>query len=310
MFRYHFIGKLLVVLCCLFTIVDAKNGFDLKGSLIPVAEILRGGPPKDGIPAIDNPKFIKASRAIYLKNSDEVIGVNLGGITKAYPINILNWHEVVNDKVGSTFISVTYCPLCGSGLVFDAKVKGDALLFGVSGLLYNSDVLLYDKKTESLWSQLEMKAVTGKFRGTNLKVLPSLRTSWGNWKRRHPDTLVLSKETGFARNYSRDPYAGYESSRRLFFPVNKESGKYHSKERVLAVDLGRYKKAYPFVELNRTNQPTINDEIGGRKVKIVWDKASQSGEIFDSNGKKLPSFTLFWFAWYAFNSEGQVYQVN
>ena len=134
------------------------NGFDVGNASIPVDEILPGGPPRDGIPAIDNPVFMDAQKATFLSEDDRVIGIARHGITRAYPIAILNWHEIVNDRIGQESIVVTYCPLCGTGMVFAA---GSALSFGVSGLLYNSDVLMYDRQTDSLWSQLKMEAVSG-----------------------------------------------------------------------------------------------------------------------------------------------------
>ncbi len=311
-FSWFFSWSFLISLIALFSCgLFAKNGFDLKGSLIPEAQILRGGPPKDGIPAIDNPKFIKARQAYYLKNSDSVIGVKIGKIAKAYPIKILNWHEVVNDKIGSTYFSVTFCPLCGSGVVFNADIKGKKLTFGVSGLLYNSDVLLYDRDSESLWSQLQKRAVTGQYKSTQLKVIPSVRTSWFEWKKKNPNSLVLSRDTSFSRDYDRDPYKGYALEESLYFPVSKKSSAYSNKEMVFVIDFENNKKAYPFSELSKTGSTTIFDTLNGNKIKIIWDQKSQTAEaFFASTGKPVPSYNLFWFAWYAFNSDGKVYKVN
>jgi len=141
------------------------NGFDLSGALIPVRDIESGGPPRDGIPSIDDPRFVGASKASFLAPEDRVLGVAIEGEAKAYPVAILNWHEIVNDRSLDQNFVVTYCPLCGSGMVFVADVGERALSFGVSGLLYNSDMLLYDRNTESLWSQLLAKAVSGPLKG-------------------------------------------------------------------------------------------------------------------------------------------------
>ena len=150
---------LLKGLCGLFTFI-ALCGFDTSRHSIPVDDIYDGGPGKDGIPAILHPKFISAEEAdqTFLKKSDRILGIVQNGQAKAYPIKILNWHEIVNDRIGGASIVVTYCPLCGTGMVFDTKVNGRELTFGVSGLLYQSDMLLYDHQTESLWSQIKSEA--------------------------------------------------------------------------------------------------------------------------------------------------------
>ncbi|NIR48043.1 DUF3179 domain-containing protein, partial [candidate division KSB1 bacterium] len=149
-------------------LAQTKNGFDLSGSLIPPDEILAGGPPRDGIPAIDNPKFVSPSEADFLQPEDRVLGIDRNGVAKAYPIKIVNWHEIINDRFGDEAVVVTYCPLCGSGVAFSAEINAKATTFGVSGLLYNNDVLLYDRRTKSLWSQLMGKAVTGPLKAEEL----------------------------------------------------------------------------------------------------------------------------------------------
>ncbi len=131
--------------CSTKSVAQNKNGFDLKGALIPVNQIHGGGPPKDGIPSIDQPTFVLADEEDYLQNDAAVLGINYQGIIKAYPINILNWHEIVNDQFNQEPVVITFCPLCGSGMAFSASINGKAHTFGVSGLLYNSDVLLYDR---------------------------------------------------------------------------------------------------------------------------------------------------------------------
>ena len=169
-----------------------KNGFDLATAEIPPDDILRGGPPRDGIPAVHDPKFVPADAATFLAPDDRVLGLVVDETARAYPVRILDWHEIVNDRIGDTAFAVTYCPLCGSGVVFRANVGGEQLSFGVSGLLYKSDVLLYDLQTETLWSQLLRRAVSGELRGTRLQSLPVVHTTWRDWKTRHPDSQVLS----------------------------------------------------------------------------------------------------------------------
>jgi hypothetical protein len=147
------------------------NGFDLKGASVPVQAIERGGPPKDGTPAIDRPRFVPAARAA-LADADRVLGVARGGVARAYPVRILHWH-VVNDRIGDQALAVTYCPLCGTGVAFRARLADGDASFGVSGLLDNSDVVLYDRRTESLWSQLLAEAVSGPLKGTKLDPVPT-----------------------------------------------------------------------------------------------------------------------------------------
>ena len=184
-----------------------SSGFDFSRHSIPLEEIKDGGPGKDGIPAIMKPKFHSAKEAP-LKPQDRVLGLVLNGEAKAYPINILNWHEIVNDRVGGQNVVVTFCPLCGTGMVFDGTIAGKRSTFGVSGYLYQSDMLLYDHKTESLWSQIKREAVTGPMMGQHLTLLPSIHTTWANWRKQFPETRVLSEDTGHRRDYDRDPLCG------------------------------------------------------------------------------------------------------
>ena len=170
--------------------VPIINGFVLSNLTIKQEDIIKGGPTKDGIPALDFPNFIHSKEVTYIKATDKIIGVNFNGGQKAYPISILNYHEVVNDSIEDFKFTVTYCPLCGSGVVFDASPSEQHLTFGVSGLLYNSDVLLYDDQTKSLWSQIEAKAVSGAKAGATLEMMPSEVTTWLKWKTKFPNTRV------------------------------------------------------------------------------------------------------------------------
>lgn len=288
---------------------QSKKGFDLKNSTIPLAEIKDGGPPKDGIPAIDKPVFLKAARA-RLKEDDRILGVNENGVARAYPINILNYHEIVNDDFNGKPVVVTYCPLCGSGIAFDAVVNGTPLEFGVSGLLYNSDVLLYDRQTESLWSQLEYKAISGPMVGKELSVLPTANTTWKNWRDKHPKTQVLSENTGFKRDYSRNPYPGYEASSTLFFPVSSQNEEFHPKEMIIGITIDGTSKAYPFSELEKTGKKSIKDQFNGKTLEIRYNAESKSAEILDAEGKILPAITNFWFAWFAFNPDTEIFRTD
>ncbi|MBT5550635.1 MAG: DUF3179 domain-containing protein [Nitrospina sp.] len=288
-------------------VVIALYGFDTSRHSIPVDDIYDGGPGKDGIPAILQPKFISADQAdkSLLKKSDRVLGIVHQGQAKAYPIKILNWHEIVNDRAGV----VTYCPLCGTGMVFDAQVKGRKLTFGVSGLLYQSDMLLYDHQTESLWSQIKSEAVTGSLTGTRLKLLSSTHTNWQSWKTRHPKTLVLSSDTGYRRNYDRDPYQGYENSERLMFGVNTTSRKHHPKEKMIGIEIGKVAKAHPFSELSKAKTP-LRDVVNKKSIQIFYDRKSKTAIIRDDENRELPAVVGFWFAWYTFHPDTQVFSVK
>jgi hypothetical protein len=277
---------------------QTKNGFDLRGALVDPAEILSGGPPKDGIPAIDRPRFVKAGEA-KMSPGERILGVERNGEAKAYPVRILNWHEVVNDSVGGTAVAVTYCPLCGSGVTFDRTVLGKERSFGVSGLLYNSDVLLYDRETNSLWSQILGKAVTGPAKGAKLPLVATAHTSWADWVARHPDTLVLSEDTGFTRDYARDPYAGYDANPVILFPVANSSSRFDNKDVVLGIEVDGSRKAYPFRELAKT-EGVIGDKLAGRDIRVSYDAQHRTARVLDKDGEELPSVMTYWFAWYAF----------
>ncbi|MEP1096731.1 MAG: DUF3179 domain-containing protein [Cyclobacteriaceae bacterium] len=284
------------------------NGFNLEGSLVPAMEIMKGGPPKDGIPSIDRPLFTVAKESGFT-NESQVLGVLYNGIAKAYPIGILNWHEIVNDVFAGVPVSVTYCPLCGSGMAYLGKINDKKITFGVSGLLYNSDVLLYDRSTGSLWSQILNKAVTGEMRGKELTRITTQRTSLGAWKELHPETLVLSTETGFPRDYQRTPYAGYDKSAQLYFPIKEKSVILHQKELVLGLEVNGKYKAYPISKLADYDDRILVDKIGGEKVTLSWDLNAENIEIKDSQGQEVIGIQLFWFAWYAFHSDSEVWSL-
>ena len=286
---------------------DHVNGFDLTDALVPRAEILSGGPPKDGIPAIDRPRFIKANAAKFLFDESRVLGVFLNGEARAYPVSILNWHEVVNDQFGAEGIAVTFCPLCGTGMAFRAGTARSPMTFGVSGLLYNSDVLLYDRQTHSLWSQILSRAVSGPRKGGTLEAVPVSHTTWRDWRAQHPGTTVLSRETGFDRDYGRDPYETYVGSETVMFPVSAKSRRYHPKERVIGLKLGDVVKAYPFVELDASPRP-LRDRIGKRSVTVEFDAVNRTGRVLGEDGKEIPTVVAFWFAWFAFHPDTEVHR--
>ena len=285
------------------------NGFDLSNSILPIEQILHGGPPRDGIPALSNPEMVTATQVTYLQPADRIVGVVLHGEARAYPIAILNWHEIANDEINGQRFSVTYCPLCGTAVAFDANIDGKATDFGVSGLLYNNDVLLYDRDTESLWSQILGKSVAGERVGKSLTPIPISHTTWRDWQQKHPSTLVMSDNTGYSRDYRRDPYAGYEKSRSTYFTVNNEApDTYHPKEIVAGLAIDGVYKAYPFIELEKQGKQRFSDSVNGTKFNFDWDTNNRSISISDAAGKPVASIQGFWFAWFAFHPDTEVFK--
>lgn len=312
MFNNLFLALLINLTLVCHTNAITKNGFNLDNASIPTRSILSGGPPRDGIPAINKPKFVDIKNAQFLKNEDRVIGIVINGQARAYPIKILDHHELVNDYIADQYFTVSYCPLCGTGMVFATNLKANgALIFGVSGLLYNSDVLLYDRNTESLWSQIMKTAISGKLKGLKLTQIPALHTTFKEWKTLHPDTEVLSTDTGFKRNYTRSAYRGYDKTKRLWFKVAHKSPKeYHPKEQVLGVDINGIFKAYPFVELIKHEKKEFLDDIGGVKIRVIWNANARSAYIQNEAGKTLNSTVSYWFAWFAFHPDTQIFKSN
>lgn len=189
---------------------------DFSRASVEPEEIMSGGVPKDGIPSIDDPKFVAVGKAADLADSEPVIGLTVGGETRAYPLRILIWHEIVNDVVGGVPVAVTFCPLCNTAVVFDRRLDMRVLEFGVTGMLRNSDMVMYDRQTESWWQQFMGHAIVGELTGAELKILPSRLESWANFKARAPGGLVQVPNSSSMRNYGRNPYAGYDSLSRPF----------------------------------------------------------------------------------------------
>lgn len=285
-------------------------------------EIVWGGVLKDGIPALVNPPHVGASEAKYLQNSDKVFGVFLNGEARAYPLRIMDWHEMVNDVLGGKPFAMPYCTLYSAAIVYDPQVGQTLHTFGSSGLLYRSNKLMYDHQTLSLWSALSGEPVAGKLvdKGISLKVLPVVRTTWGEWKERHPQTTVLSLNTGFARDYNVEPYKDYFQSSETMFPVPEEDHRLAAKEFIFALRLEKIKKAYPLDVLIKKG--ILMDQIGQLNVVLVTDPKGKSvrayqcdhvqpdeswkpsEEAFDSpDGRsqcvRLPGHLAYWFGWYA-----------
>ncbi len=291
----------LAVACLFGATLRAADflGFDVSNATIPTNEILRGGPPRDGIPSIDRPDFISPAQARFMRNNDLVLSLTIGGETRAYPVRILVWHEIVNDTISGRPVAVTYCPLCGTAMVFDRRYGGRTLTFGVSGLLYHSDVLMYDRQTESLWSQLGLKAVAGKMVGHELEWMPVEHLTWKAWREKYPQGRVLSTNTGHRRDYTDHPYGSYETSPRTMFPVPQTRSDLPTKEWIAGLIVGGQAKAYPLARLPRNAD--FEDTVGGVVLRLRYDASIRSlNALRADNGEPIPYTYAYWFAWQAF----------
>jgi hypothetical protein len=296
--------------------------------IVPLDQIVSGGPPPDGIPSIDNPKFLSVVDASkFLKDSDLVVGLTIKGQTKAYPLLILVWHEIVNDKVGGVPVAVTYCPLC-----FTAK-------------LYNNNLVMYDRFSGSLWSQALGEGIVGSHAGESLKRIPLDLAYWKDWKQLYPNSMVLSTDTGFTRPYGVDPYGDYYTSDQLFFPISKVDKRLGLKVMVVGLDNEGQYKAYILPQIESSK--VINDKVGNKSIVLfslyprmvrayspiinsqtlnfqyiastnkVFDKQTGSEWNFDGlalNGQlkgkqltRLPFDEGFWFSWAAFHPQTRIY---
>lgn len=282
--------------------------FDLSRHSVPPGQILDGGPPKDGIPAILQPKFVSASEAGFLEANDQVVGILVEGKARAYPLRILNWHEVVDDSVGGNAFAVTYCPLTGSAIVYNRGLGPKELTLGVSGKLYESNLLFYDKSSESLWSQIKGEAIAGPLTGQRLRALPSVVTTWAAWRESHPDTLVLDVNTGYPRDYGADPYRSYENSSELMFPVATTDDRLPPKERVLGLTINGADEAFPFSRLAKAKPPLIVN-LGGQRVTVVFDAPTQTA-VARAGGMQVAAYTGYWFAWVAFHPKTAIWAIS
>ncbi len=282
--------------------------FDLSNATVPKSEIYAGGPPKDGIPAISKPSFMKGRDARHLRPSDRVVGFAAGDQSRAYPLTILNYHEIVNDTVADQPIAVTYCPLCDSAAVLDRQTPIGLREFGVSGLLYNSNVLMYDRGgvQEGLWSQLKREGISGPAAEVRLRTLPVELVPWQEWLARYPDTQVLTHNTGHTRDYARDPYAGYFSQPGVMFPVRAVSDRLPTKERVLGVWSANGSKAYPVSAFSRDRTRAI-DIVDGKRVEIEFHPASSSLRVVNAERGVEWAYSL-WFAWHAMHPGSEVFE--
>ena len=243
---------------------------------VPLSEISRGGPGRDGIPPIDHPKFIEVAEADrWLRPNEPIIQFSVGEDHRAYPLQILIWHEIANDQVGGIPVTVTFCPLCGTAIAFDRRLDGRVLDFGTTGNLRNSDLVMWDRQTESWWQQVGGEAIVGELTGKRLTLLPSAIVGWETFRGAFPAGQVLSRETGFERDYGRNPYTGYDKAGSSPFLYNgKVDGRLQPKDRVVMVGLGGEQAAYPFNVL--AAKRVIADSVGGQPIVVFFQPGTQS----------------------------------
>lgn len=280
---------------------------DSTSSDVPLSQLKQGCPARDCIPAIDRPQFVGADAAGFMDDDDLVLGITAAGVERAYPTFILNRHEIVNDVIAGTPVAVTWCPLCGSGLAFERVVAGAAVEFGVSGVLNESDLVMYDRKTESLWQQISGRAFIGPSRGRTLTAYPTAMTTWGEWRRVHPTTEVLSTETGFALDYSvKSSYGSYAQSDQLMFPVSHVSQLARPKDVVYGIRLESGALAVANALLRETGELDVTYQ----GAKFHWQRAANGlVEVIQAgSGEKLLAYRMYWFAWYTFNPDTLLYR--
>ncbi len=263
-------GLLYIVLfgsCTEDSTLDGSNS-NQKGDgwLIPSNEVRDGGPGKDGIPALTEPELVTANEITWLRDDDLVLAFADGEDIRAYPHPILDWHEIINDKTENHSISVIYCPLTGTGIGWNRILKGNETTYGVSGLLYNSNIIPYDRSTNSNWSQLLLKSVNGSLSGQEAETYNLVETSWETWKEMYPASKVVSKNTGHSRSYGAYPYGSYRENESLIFPVSNSDNRLHAKERVLAIIEDENARAFTFDELTESNNIIINNFSGNEIV--------------------------------------------
>jgi hypothetical protein len=255
---------------------------DRHPARIRIEEVVWGGVLLDGIPALDRPKHTGVSDATYLEPADLVFGVAINGDQRAYPLRIMDWHEMVNDVVGGVPVSLAYCTLCGAGVLFEARADGRTLTFGSSGFLMRSNKLMYDRDSHTLWNQLTGEPVAGPLAasGLRLSILPVVVTTWEAWRARHPDTRVLSLDTGYLRPYQPGAgYGGYFESPSLMFPAALQSDVLDEKERVFALTVGGVPRAYPTKTL--AAERVVNDTLNATNVVVIAAGRELSGSGFD-----------------------------
>jgi len=270
-------------------------------------KIVGGGPPKDGIPSIDNPKFVSVNEADeWIQDNELVIALEYKGVKRVYPLQIMVWHEIVNDIIEEDPILVTYCPLCGSAIAYKRGINGENVEFGTSGKLYNSNLVMYDRKTDTYWSQIDGLAIVGELTGMELEAVSANTVVWRDWKKEHPGSKVLSQDTGFERDYGRDPYGSYYEDSYLLFGVENEDDRIHPKTVIFGIEVDGTYKAYREDDLKEKG--SINDKVNGVNIIVERDDVGVVEITNQDTGEEIVKERDFWFAWYAFHPDTLLYQ--
>jgi hypothetical protein len=272
--------------------------FSAKDIDVDIKSVYQGCQKRDCIPSIDRPKFLAANKVDYLEPDDIILSVTHGGVTRGYPTRILDRHEIVNDRFAEIPVAVTYCPLCGSGLAFIRSFDGVEVELGVSGLLHNNDLIMYDRRTESLWQQITGKAIAGPKRGSVLKSIPLTMSMWADWKNAHPGAEVLTFP-GDPERYSKVAYGNYASSDRLLFPVSSQDARLHVKKLVYGVEIAEQSIALESAWL--LEKGAWEHEINGQLVRLeVGDDGAVRATF---GGQSIIVHRMYWFAWYSFHPD-------
>ncbi len=295
----------------IFVEQNAEAGeFQTRNSELPQWELIPTGVGRDGIPAIDKPAFTDAKRAGWLEPTDRVIGVYVDGTAKAYPLRILAGHEVVNDDVAGGAVAVTYSPLCGSAAAYRTENGDDDYQLASAGLVYNNNPLFFDRQTESLWLQLLGRATAGRAQGMQLERVATVITTWEEWKSRHPGTKVLSRDTGFERDYTRNNYDDYATSDQIFFPLTSMDNRLALKQAVIGLELDGRFRAYPLATLAKLPAGQATDQFNGVDVFIDYLPDARTAYLSDAAGNALPTVTAYWFAWSALHPGTDIFETT
>ena len=273
---------------------------------VPFDALMQACPERDCIPSIDQPAFVAAGEVDFLRDDDLVLTLTHNDITRAYPTRILDHHEIVNDMFGPDPVAISYCPLCGSGLAFDRRQGGQVLDFGVSSLLHDSDLVMYDRQTESLWQQITGEAFAGKSRGSKLKTLPLSMISWENWRQQYPDSEVLTVQDIQSDRYMKDAYGDYAESERLYMPVSATDARLHPKRVIYGMEIGDDSVAVDLEWLKTQGQ--WSNEFDGKNLALNLNKAGEVDASLD--GKPVPIHRMYWFAWYTFHPQTALIDAN
>ncbi len=258
--------------------VERAKGWktNLAKRSIKLSEIIAGGPPKDGIPALDKPIFVSIKSAEkWLGEKEPVISLVIDGEARAYPLRILIWHEIINHEFKGIPVSITFCPLCYSAIAFDRRLDGKVYSFGVSGMIRHSDMVMFDRETESWWQQITGEAIVGDLVGKKLKQIPAQIVGFGQFVKAYPEGLVVSQQTGYIRDYGRNPYVGYDNiNQKPYFPVGQGEGRLRPMEKLVVVQIGSKSKVYPYRTTRKLR--VINDKFGSTNIVVFHVDGARS----------------------------------